>query len=566
LLRKTLLADSGYYLFTGESASFMTVAVPAIKELERLHQQARRWQELSPRERIPYLQRMKHLARHHAQRWVELACQIKGIDRDWVGEEWTTGPLGLILKLDHYIYALRHNGVPPVPRWQTTPTGQRVAHILPRNWQERLLWFGVSAQVWLQPDQPATQGSAYRNPPPPGVAVVLGAGNITSLCLADALYQLLAANRVALLKMNPLLDPLTDCFRQVCAPLIEAGFLEIVTGDGTVGEQLCHHPLTQHIHITGSHHTYNRLVWGGAIPDSQQPRLTTPVTAELGNVTPLMIVPGDWSAAELDYQARQVASALVHNASFNCIAAQIVVTSREWPQRLAFLSALKQHLQAIPPRPAYYPGAIARYESFLAEYPQATVLSPKQPGTIPWTLIEGLDPTANPRIFQEEVFCGLLAEVQLPSRNARDFLAMAVPFVNEQLWGTLGCTVIIDPRTEAQEADAFNQAIAQLRYGSIAINAWVSLGNGLGCTPWGAFPGHTPADIGSGVGVVHNSFLFDYPEKAVIRAPFRLPVTPPWFYGHRRLPELAQAVMDIYTSGNPLSWFMVCYFALGSVH
>lgn len=543
----------------------MTVSLPLNQELERLHQQAHRWQALPAQARIPYLERMKHLSRHYAQAWVDLACRIKGIDPagEWVGEEWTTGPLGLILKLDHYIHALRHNGAPPVPQWQTAPNGQQVAQILPRSWQERLLWFGVRAQVWLQPGQPPTQGCAYRSPPPPGVAVVLGAGNITSLCLADALYQLLAANRVVLLKMNPLLEPLTDCFRRVCAPLIEAGFLEIVTGDAAMGEQLCHHPLTQHIHITGSHHTYNRLVWGSTDPSEvgQTPRLTTPITAELGNVTPLLIVPGHWSAAELDYQARQVASALVHNASFNCIAAQIVVTAEGWPQRSEFLGALKQHLQAIPPRPAYYPEAIARYESFLADYPQATVVAPRVAGTIPWTVIEGLTPTANPRIFQEEVFCGLLAEVKLPASTAQDFLALAVPFVNEQLWGTLGCSVIIDPRTEAQAAASLEDAIVQLRYGSIAINAWVSLANGLGCTPWGAFPGHTPTDIGSGVGVVHNSFLFDYPEKAVIRVPFRLPVTPPWFYGHRTLPQLARAVMEIYT-GQPLGWLKLFWAAL----
>ncbi|BAC09455.1 tll1903 [Thermosynechococcus vestitus BP-1] len=548
----------------------MTVATVPLPELERLQQQASQWQRLSPRQRIPYLQAVKVLARRHATEWVTLACEIKGIDPQglWAGEEWTTGPLGLILKLDHYLYALRHEATPPVRRWRTAPTGQAIAEIVPRNWQERLLWFGVKAEVWLQPNHPPTQGSAYRNPPPPGVAVVLGAGNITSLCLADALYQLVVANRVALLKMNPLLAPLTDCFRKVCAPLIEAGFLEIVEGDAALGEVLCHHPLTQHIHITGSHHTYNRLVWGETAAEQalrkarQQPKLTKPVTAELGNVTPLLMVPGEWTESELAYQARQVASALVHNASFNCIGAQILVTAAGWPQREAFLNALKAQLQGIPSRPAYYPGAIARYESFLADYPQATVLSPSGEGTIPWTLIEGLTPTANPRIFQEEVFCGLLAEVQLPVNDVPAYLATAVTFVNERLWGTLGCSLIIDPRTEASHAEALERAIAQLRYGAIAINAWVSLAYGLGCTPWGAFPGHRPAAIGSGVGVVHNSFLFDYPEKAVVRVPFQLPVTPPWFYGHRTLPQLAQAVIDIYAGGNPLAWLSLLTAAL----
>src|ERR1035437_4466344 len=63
---------------------------------------------------------------------------------------------------------------------------------------------------------------------------------------------------------------------------------------------------------------------------------------------------------------------------------------------------------------------------------------------------------------------------------------------------------------------------------------------------WGAFPGHTVDDIQSGIGVVHNSLLFDRPEKSVVRAPFlpyprstahgrpRLLPTPPWFVTHRR--------------------------------
>ncbi len=93
----------------------MTLSTATIPELERLHQQASHWQNLSPRQRIPYLEPIKALARRHAAEWVNLACQIKGIDPQgvWAGEEWTTGPLGLILKLDHYLYALRHEAVPP---------------------------------------------------------------------------------------------------------------------------------------------------------------------------------------------------------------------------------------------------------------------------------------------------------------------------------------------------------------------------------------------------------------------------------------------------------------------
>lgn len=101
----------------------MTLSTTTIPELERLHQQASRWQSLAPRERMGYLQAMKTLARRHASEWVTLACQIKGIDPQgvWAGEEWTTGPLGLILKLDHYLYALRHEAAPQCPAGEPPP-------------------------------------------------------------------------------------------------------------------------------------------------------------------------------------------------------------------------------------------------------------------------------------------------------------------------------------------------------------------------------------------------------------------------------------------------------------
>jgi hypothetical protein len=47
------------------------------------------------------------------------------------------------------------------------------------------------------------------------------------------------------------------------------------------------------------------------------------VTAELGNVTPYIIVPGPWSQEDLEYHATSVASGLAQNAGHNCIAAEV---------------------------------------------------------------------------------------------------------------------------------------------------------------------------------------------------------------------------------------------------
>ena len=40
-------------------------------------------------------------------------------------------------------------------------------------------------------------------------------------------------------------------------------------------------------------------------------------------------------------------------------------------------------------------------------------------------------------------------------------------------------------------------------------------------SPWGAFPGHKLDDVQNGIGVVHNTMLFDKTERAVVEAPFR---------------------------------------------
>ncbi|WP_031144566.1 hypothetical protein [Streptomyces flavovariabilis] len=37
---------------------------------------------------------------------------------------------------------------------------------------------------------------------------------------------------------------------------------------------------------------------------------------------------------------------------------------------------------------------------------------------------------------------------------------------------------------------------------------------------WDTFPGHTPDDVQSGIGVVHNALLLDGPERTVVRSPF----------------------------------------------
>jgi hypothetical protein len=84
------------------------------------------------------------------------------------------------------------------------------------------------------------------------------------------------------------------------------------------------------------------------------------------------------------------------------------------------------------------------------------------------------------------------------------------------------------------------RAIADLRYGSVAVNHWAGLNFALGTTTWGAFPGHTVDDIRSGQGVVHNTYMFDEPQKTVLRGPFRVFPTPAWFFNNKNTVDIGR--------------------------
>jgi len=136
--------------------------------------------------------------------------------------------------------------------------------------------------------------------------------------------------------------------------------------------------------------------------------------------------------------------------------------------------------------------------------------------------------------FEVEAFLALLAQTSLPAPDVPTYLEHATAFCNNRLYGTLSCCIIIAPKTAKAHAKALDQAIANLRYGSIAINHWAALAYAFGSTAWGAFPGHTLQDIGSGIGSVHNTLLFDKPQKNVVRGPFKPNPKPPWYVTHRR--------------------------------
>lgn len=158
-----------------------------------------------------------------------------------------------------------------------------------------------------------------------------------------------------------------------------------------------------------------------------------------------------------------------------------------------------------------------------------------------------------------------MQEVALPGTggDAGRFLPAAVAFANEQCWGTLACAMFIHPATQRQHAAAFDSALAALRYGSISVNCATTVGFAVTALSWGGFPGHTPRDIKSGMGFVHNTFLFDHPQKSVLLGPWRYVPKPFWFVSHTNLESVTPAAFNFIAAGDtPKGFFHVLRAAL----
>jgi len=535
--------------------------------LVELTAHAEEWARMPIPRKIDLLLATRRALAGASRSWVDASVAGKGIDpaSPWVGEEWVTGPWALGAGINGYLETLRALAAGGLPRFRGVTRrgdGRLAVPVFPRTVFDRLLMSGIRAEIWMRPgvaEETLGEHMAgfYRGARPAGkVALVLGAGNINSIAPLDSLYRLIALGQVVLLKMNPVNGYLAPILEQVFSSFVSAGFLRVVSGGAEVGAYLTRHEAVAEIHVTGSARTHDAIVWGtgeaaAARKAAGTPLLAKPITSELGGVGPTIVVPGPWSRADVRFQAENVVTMKLHNAGCNCVASQVLVLPAEWKLRDAFLGEVRRLMRELPPRTAYYPGAAERQRETVAAHPDAELFA----GEVPRTLITGLDPgVENEVCFTSEAFGAVLAETSLPGSGPAEFLERAVDFCNRRLEGTLGATLIVHPRTERELGPRLDAALGALRYGSIGVNVWNAVAFLLAQASWGAYPGHTLDDVGSGLGVVHNSFLFDHPEKTVVRGSFypfprswlhgdlSLLPRPPWFVTNRTAAVTARRV------------------------
>ncbi len=498
------------------------------------------WVGLDIDERIIILDEISRDLQTVSRRWVAAGSRAKGISPDnsfAEGEEWVflAAIFKMVRLLRKSLLDIKKYGRPKIPGGLfTRPDGQAVARVFPQTLLNRLLFPGTRAEIRMEPgltpeEITRTQAAFYRNPAPRGtVALVLGAGNVSSLVPGDFLHALFVKGQVVVLKPNPVNAYLAPLIEEGFQALIQRGFLKIICGGVAEGVYLAHHPAVETIHLTGSDKTFEAIIFGPGAEGAQRkierrPLLNKPFTAELGNVSPIIVTPGPWTEKEIRAQATKIATWLVVNSGFNCLTPRVIIQSKNWALREALNRAIGKNLAQAKTRAAYYPGAKTRHAQFVEAHPDARQFGSATGNCLPWTYITDVDAANRDDIcFRSEVFCGLMAETALTAADVPIFIEQAVDFANDTLWGTLTATLMVHPKSlkEPQVAAAIERAIANLRYGTVLLNQYGGYGYFMMLTAWGGIPGHDMYNVQSGIGMVNNALMFEHPQKSVVYSPF----------------------------------------------
>jgi len=287
----------------------------------RVRENARRFALLSLDQRAALARAMQVGYLRVAAETVKAACAAKGVSlgTPLEGEEWSLGALLVVRHLRlirESLLALARSGNTPIGKVGRTTDDRLSVQVFPANGIDALLFRGVHVDAHLQhgvteQQLDATRAGFYKAPTHDGrVALILGAGNVNAIVSLDLITKLFNEGKACVVKMNPVNAYLGPYLEQAYAAAIREGFLAILYGGTDEGAYLTTHSGLDEIHVTGSNQTYDRMVWGPPGPERERrkaegrPLLAKPITAELGNVSPVIVVPGPYSDRQLAYQAR----------------------------------------------------------------------------------------------------------------------------------------------------------------------------------------------------------------------------------------------------------------------
>ena len=134
---------------------------------------------------------------------------------------------------------IRRTGRVPLPESAVAvrPDGQVTLRVVPIVAYDRLIFPGVSARVWVEPESgPGGPGGQprvllHQGDDPPGRGVPgAGAGNVAAITVLDVVHKLFVDGSTVLLKFSRVSEYMAPHFERAFADLIAAGFVRTVYG------------------------------------------------------------------------------------------------------------------------------------------------------------------------------------------------------------------------------------------------------------------------------------------------------------------------------------------------
>ena len=500
--------------------------------------------------------------------WSTVCSDNKGTSKTPAeGEEWLGGPFAAVLATQYYIDTLQSNDDLSLEAYNKEENSYKV---FPNKFIERLTFPFIDAKVYFNKsmsfdDINKFRGFSKRYDIDPSITLVLGAGNFSSIPYLDVLYHLITRRSVILLKLNPVNDYLKPVFEKVFQNFIERGYVIVSTGNVYESKYMANHQGVDHIHLTGSDKTFEEIVYGRHLNDKERKlknlaKLNTKnITSELGNVTPIIIHPGNWSTSDIKYQARKIVTGKLNNNGFNCIAAQIIVLPDGWGQTDTLIKYIKFYMNKAEDRKAYYPESIERLNKLEKDkaYERVNKLSCVTPHLT-------REIKAYNKYELDEVWSSALYFKRIAYSSSEDFSNKAIDYCNNDLWGNLGVSVIMKDHDKNLNSHILENYIEKLEYGTVAINEWAAIGYIIPQLPWGGFPGNKDNDIQSGKSIVHNSMLFESPLKGVVQTKFRISkiIDPPWFITNRKSRRLFKNLTYFQINNSKINLLKLGFSAL----
>jgi len=473
--------------------------------------------------------------------WATVAAENKGVTNTIAeGEEWLGGPFASVFGIQYYIDSLKDLHKPLDEKLYNKENN--TYKVFPNNNLEKIFFPFISAEVKFNKNISFKEiekfrGFAMRYSHKPSTTLVLGAGNVSSIPLLDTIFHLVTKRSVVYLKLNPVNEYLLPVYEKIFENFIALGYIVVSKGSTEESKYMVNHKGIDHIHLTGSDETYENIVYGKKLSDNEKNLKTlskinkTSFSSELGNVTPIIIHPGNWSTSELKHQARKIVTAKLNNGGFNCISAQIVVLPEGWKHTDKLMKYIKQYMKNIDDRYSYYPNSLEKLNNLEKDknYERLNDLSCATPHL-------SREIKAYSKFETSEIWGTSIYFKQIPYNNEEDYAREVIDYCNNNLWGNLGATVIFKKYNNKKQKPITNLYIEELKYGTVAINEWSAIGFIIPTLPWGGFSGNKDNDIQSGQDFVHNSLFFESAQNGIVYSKFRMSniIDPLWFVTNKK--------------------------------